>query len=308
MNILVTGGTVFVSRFTAEYFAKAGHNVYVLNRGSRPQSGGVHHICADRHQLGSILKQYCFDAVLDMTAYTGEDVRLLWEALGDFGQYILLSSSAVYPETLPQPFHEYDPLGKNRFWGDYGTNKIAAETTILQYFPQAYILRPPYLYGPMNNVYREAFVFECAEQNLPFYLPGEGNLPLQFFHVTDLCRMIEEILVQKPQQHIFNAGNPETVTAKDWVTICCQAAGKEPVFHRIYEEIEQRNYFPFYAYAYRLDVTAQHDLLPETVALAQGIAESYRWWRGHRDEVKRKPFLDYIASNFQEVSHGIEFW
>ena len=32
-KILVTGGTNFVSRFTAEYFVKNGDEVYVLNRG-----------------------------------------------------------------------------------------------------------------------------------------------------------------------------------------------------------------------------------------------------------------------------------
>ena len=32
MNILVTGGTTFVSRYTAEYFVKQGHKLFVLNR------------------------------------------------------------------------------------------------------------------------------------------------------------------------------------------------------------------------------------------------------------------------------------
>ncbi|MBQ8922666.1 MAG: NAD-dependent epimerase/dehydratase family protein [Oscillospiraceae bacterium] len=300
MKILVTGGTVFVSRYVASYFAGKGHTVSVLNRGSRPQPEGVRHICADRHDPGNILKQSCFDAVLDITAYTGEDVRLLADALGAVGCYILLSSSAVYPETLPQPFHEQQAVGKNRFWGDYGVNKIGAESALFDCFPQGYAIRPPYLYGPMNNIYREAFVFECAEQGLPFYIPGDGSLPLQFFHVGDLCRLIEAVLAQRPQQHIFNAGNPETVAAEDWVKICYHAAGKEPVFRRISEEIPQRSYFPFYPYAYRLDVSAQQALLPETVPLEQGLAESYRWWHGHRGDVIRKPFLDYIANNFQE--------
>lgn len=36
-KILVTGGTVFVSRFVANYFAGKGDDVYVLNRNSKPQ-------------------------------------------------------------------------------------------------------------------------------------------------------------------------------------------------------------------------------------------------------------------------------
>ena len=48
MNILITGGTAFVSRYTAEYFVNRGEAVTVLNRGSREQVDGVKHICRDR--------------------------------------------------------------------------------------------------------------------------------------------------------------------------------------------------------------------------------------------------------------------
>lgn len=40
-KMLVTGGTVFVSRYVAEYFVKAGYDVFVLNRNTRQQSEGV---------------------------------------------------------------------------------------------------------------------------------------------------------------------------------------------------------------------------------------------------------------------------
>ena len=37
MKILITGGTTFVSKYTAEYFVSFGNDVVVLNRGSREQ-------------------------------------------------------------------------------------------------------------------------------------------------------------------------------------------------------------------------------------------------------------------------------
>lgn len=126
-NILVTGGTVFVSRYVAEYFAKNGDRVFVLNRNSRPQSGGVTLIEGDRHHLGDKLKQYDFDVVLDITAYTREDVECLIQALGRIDQYIFISSSAVYPEDLSQPFKEEQLCGPNSIWGDYGIHKLEAE-------------------------------------------------------------------------------------------------------------------------------------------------------------------------------------
>ena len=37
-KILVTGGTTFVSKYTAEYFVNRNYEVYVLNRNSKPRS------------------------------------------------------------------------------------------------------------------------------------------------------------------------------------------------------------------------------------------------------------------------------
>lgn len=50
-KVLVTGGTIFVSRYIAEYYVAKGYEVYVLNRNSREQSKGVKLIQADRHNL-----------------------------------------------------------------------------------------------------------------------------------------------------------------------------------------------------------------------------------------------------------------
>ena len=126
-KVLVTGGTTFVSRYTARYFLERGDEVYVLNRNTKPQEEGVRLIQGDRHELGDKLRGLSFDVVADVTAYDAPDITGLLDALGSFGQYIMISSSAVYPDTGTQPFKEEAPLGPNRFWGGYGTGKIAAE-------------------------------------------------------------------------------------------------------------------------------------------------------------------------------------
>lgn len=121
-KILITGGTVFVSRYVAGYYVQKGEEVYVLNRNHRLQPEGVILIEADRHNLGDALKSYNFDVVIDVTAYTAEDITDLLKGLGSFKQYIMVSSSAVYPESNPQPFTEIQTTGPNRFWGKYGTD------------------------------------------------------------------------------------------------------------------------------------------------------------------------------------------
>lgn len=294
MKILVTGGTVFVSRFTAKYFAEKGHEVFVLNRNTRPQVPGVTLIQADRHDLQNALKPHHFDAVLDITAYNGQDVKNLLAGLGEFDRYILISSSAVYPETLPLPFREDMPPGENVHWGAYGTGKIEAEKILQEQVPHAYILRPPYLYGPMNNVYREAFVFDCAEQGRPFYLPQSGGIPLHFFHIEDLCRFMEILLEKCPAQRVYNTGNPEMLTVRQWVSLCYGVLGREPEFVSVPGDVPQRSYFPFLDYEYALDVTAQRELMDTYKDMETGLRESYAWYRRNKDQVRLKPLLSFI--------------
>ena len=297
MKILVTGGTVFVSKFIAEYFSANGHEVYVLNRNTKPQLPAVRLIQCDRKAIAGQLKGLHFDAVIDVTAYTAEDINSLLDNLESFDNYIMISSSAVYPETLQIPFKESDECGANKFWGDYGTNKIAAENALLKRVPTAYVIRPPYLYGEYNNVYREAFVFDCAERGATFYLPKDGSMPLQFFHVEDLCRFIQSILAQRPERRIFNVGNA-SVTVKEWVEYCYRAAGKTPQFKYVTGGTEQRNYFPFYDYGYVLDVTEQNKLLPDLLPVADGLQRAYAWYRDNKSAVKPKNYFDYIQNHF----------
>lgn len=298
-KMLVTGGTVFVSRYIAEYYVDKGYEVYVLNRNTREQSAGVKLIQEDRHNLGDMLKEYHFDVVID-TAYTDKDVDLLLDGLESFDEYILISSSAVYPDHCSKPFNEDTPVGVNQCWGKYGTDKIKAEYTLLNRNPNAYILRPPYLYGPMNNVYREAFVFDCALQDRCFYLPKDGEMQLQFFHVGDLCRFIDVLLEKHPKQHIFNVGNIETVSIRQWVEMCYDIVGKEVEFKNVYDNIEQRNYFSFYAYKYYLDVSKQHELLPDDKDMREGLEEAFEWYKDNEEKVNKKPFFKFIDETFAE--------
>ena len=118
MKILITGGTTFVSRYAAEHFVSKGEEVFVLNRNSRPQSQGVHLINCDRLNLGNKFANEHFDLILDITAYTDEHIKGLLKSGISFDDYIFISSSAVYPETNPQPFAENQTCGKNSDWGD----------------------------------------------------------------------------------------------------------------------------------------------------------------------------------------------
>lgn len=297
MKILVTGGTVFVSKYIAKHFADNEHEVYVLNRNTKPQLPNVTPIVCDRADIGKKLDIH-FDTVIDVTAYTAQDINNLLNSLSSFDNYIMISSSAVYPETLTVPFKESDITGKNKFWGDYGTNKIAAENALINRVPNAYIIRPPYLYGEYNNIYREAFVFDCAEKDAAFYMPKDGSMPLQFFHVEDLCKFIIALLESKPNINIFNVGNAP-ITVKKWVEICYSVVNKNPKLISVPETIEQRNYFPFYDYSYVLDTTLQNRLMPTHLPIDIGLKRAYDWYKNNKDQVKTKNYFEFIQNKLR---------
>ncbi len=308
-KILITGGTTFVSKYTATYFVQRGYEVYVLNRGNKEQVPGVHLIKCERHdsqKLQKLLSPLSFDAVLDITSYKDSDINDFIPALGNFRKYIMVSSSAVYPETEKQPFVETVRICENKFWRTYGTDKIAAERALLNLVPDAYIVRPPYLYGPMNNVYREAFVFDCAMKGRSFYLPKDGSLKLQFFMVEDLCRFFESILngsADGRAERIFNVGNEDCISIRDWVSLCYAACGKVPEFIEVHSESDFRKFFPFYDYEYKLDVSRQKKLLPSTMPLEEGIRIAFDWYKNkaHQKEVNKKLYFDYIDGELLEA-------
>ena len=316
-KILITGGTTFVSKYTASYFVQRGYEVYVLNRGNKEQVPGVHLLKCDRHdsqKLQKLLSPYSFDAVLDITSYKDSDINDFVPALGNFRKYIMVSSSAVYPETEKQPFVETARIGENKFWHTYGTDKIAAEKALLNLEPEAYIVRPPYLYGPMNNVYREAFVFDCAMKGRSFYLPKDGSLKLHFFMVEDLCRFFESILNDKNDERtnsdterIFNVGNEDCISIRDWVSLCYAACGKVPEFIEVHSESDFRKFFPFYDYEYKLDVSRQKKLLPSTMPLEEEIRIAFDWYKNkaHQKEVNKKPYFDFIDNELLEAEKKV---
>ena len=123
-KILIMGGTIFVSKYLATYFIAKGDDVYVYNRNTHKQPEKAMLIVGDRNNIGDSLKQYDFDLVIAVNTYTGDDMKELLSSLSTIKDIVFISSSAVYPETLPQPFKEEQLVGDNSIWGDYGSKKI----------------------------------------------------------------------------------------------------------------------------------------------------------------------------------------
>lgn len=252
MKILVMGGNQFLGKTLTEKLLTLNYEVFVLNRGNRKNLVGTRHIKADRKNLKDLqekLKDLSFDIVVDISAYTREDVKNFYTVMkGKFKQYILISSASIYNDNKDFPVNENSNTGKNILWGDYAENKYLAELETQKIEENYTIFRPFYIYGIGNNLDREQYIFSRIENNLPVYLPNEGRNIVQFGYVDDLVNaVIFTFENSKFYKQIFNVSSEEYVTIKEFTELCSKVMGENINIKYVdrKKNLEARAWFPF---------------------------------------------------------------
>lgn len=328
MKILVIGGTSFIGRLLVQELVKAGHAVTILHRHPGHDLGRkVGELIADRNDadaLADVLTGHRFDAVFD-NAYdwergtTATQVEATVRAVGDrIQRYVFMSSVAAYGDGLNH--QEGDPLAPDTDPNPYVRHKAMSERMLLRLhqrtgFPVV-TLRPPFVFGPGNPFYREAFFWDRLREGRPIVLPGDGRRLMQFVFVKDLVwamlRVVEEPGVNG---HSFNIANAKPLSQLEVVQALADAAGKKPNIVRVPRERivaaggsamgPQHLYFGVY---YDLPpVTmfinkAQRVLGFQPTPFAAALKESYRWYQKHH---KREPidtaFEDFLMAGVAAV-------
>lgn len=106
VNVLILGGSYFLGPRVVAAFQSRGWSVSVLNRGSRVVDG-AEQLVADRdseQQMREALGQRSFDAVVDISCYTGQQAAVAGRVLrGRARSITLVSSAAVYAHDDPAP-------------------------------------------------------------------------------------------------------------------------------------------------------------------------------------------------------------
>lgn len=294
MRVLVLGGTQFVSRAAASALVVRGHEVAILTRGRLPVAcdGLSERLVADRKDAESMrqLRGRAFDAVLDCSGYVAADVACVLEALRPEAgtRYVFLSSGAVY-RPADAPVAEDAPKGENEHWGPYGLGKLAAERLLEQERDrrgfELSIVRPAYVHGPGNNLYREAFLFDRIAQGLPVPVPA-GDARTQFVFVDDLTDVLARLAERGDGVGALNCANPQPVGWVELVEAAGAAMGHAPCIVPVdYRgRMQAREFFPFRDCTYLLDMGKAARLglgLPKT-DLAEGMRRSHAWWLRER--------------------------
>jgi len=306
-KVLVIGGTLFIGRLLVRELLKAGHEVWILHRKAEHDLGKrVGNLTADRNDVESvrrILSEQKFEVVFDNVydwerGTTAAHVEAAARAAAHSGlhRYVFMSSVAAYGDGLNH--HEGDALAPDDHPDPYVRNKAMSERALFRLHQRSGIpvvtLRPPFVYGPGNPFYREAFFWDRMRDNRPLILPGDGRRLMQFVYVKDLvwaCLRVME--VPAAAGHAFNIANPRAITQADLLQALAEAAGKKPTVvrlprDRIYQAGGRVMTPPYYFGAYfdlppitMLIAKAQRMLGFKPTDFAEGLKQTYRWWSRH---------------------------
>lgn len=155
MKILIIGGTGTISSAVTRQLAASGHDLWLLNRGTRKDEvpATVHQITADIDSAAPALAGSAgesFDVVCQFIGFepwqVERDVRLFRNRTR---QYVYISSASAYNKPARSPYITEGTALANPYW-QYSRNKIACEELLMREyrdngFPVT-IVRPSHTY------------------------------------------------------------------------------------------------------------------------------------------------------------------
>ena len=155
MKILIVGGTGTISSAITRQLAASGHDLWLLNRGTRKNEvpASVKQVICDIDDEAEVLRQIGneqFDAVCEFIGFlpsqVERDIRLF---KGRTHQYVYISSASAYNKPAASHYITEGTALANPYW-EYSRNKIACEELLMhEYrdngFPVS-IIRPSHTY------------------------------------------------------------------------------------------------------------------------------------------------------------------
>lgn len=197
-NILILGGTAWLGRTIAEHAIAAGHDVTCAARGQSGEApAGAHFVPVDRTVPGALdpLAEQRWDHVVEL-AWDPTVVRAGLDALADrAAHWTLVSSISVYDGDLGPGADESHPLLAPDPDGDYGAQKVHAETLSTEALgDRLLVVRPGLIVGPGDpsgrfGYWPGRFALAAADGE-PVLVPPTDDAWAQVIKADDLAAFI----------------------------------------------------------------------------------------------------------------------
>ncbi len=241
-NVLILGGSGFVSGTIARQAVKAGHNVWTLTRGQRDLPEGVTGLLADRRDDAAFRKTIKgadtrWDMVVDSIGYEPADARQDIEVFRELADHLVfISTDFVFDPAhreFPQPEQtEYYIPGEN-----YGSKKRLCELELINGDPgnmEWTVVRPCHIYGPGSRLGclpehgRDPDLIAKLRAGDPLRLVGGGYFLQQPILARDLADLILSLHGNKKTYgEIFCTAGPDIIESKEYYRIIAQVLGIE---------------------------------------------------------------------------------
>lgn len=225
-KLLVLGGTVFLGRHVVDAALAAGCEVTLFNRGSHHVAftQPVEQLKGDRNGDLRSLTGRQFDAVVDCSGYTAEQLHRSATALRDQVQhYVFVSTISVYARFAPDlGFDETAPVTTAS--EGYGGAKARAEEAVCAAMPgRVSILRPGLIVGPHDPTGRFTYWPLRLARTGKVLAPGRPDRPVQFIDARDLAQWCVQLALQHLPGTIHGVGPSGSMASL--LQACQQASG-----------------------------------------------------------------------------------
>ncbi len=203
MKALFIGGTGTISAAITKQLASSGHEVFLINRGSRSSevSDEVTVIkcdVSDEQALSDAVKNMEFDVVSDFIAFVPSQLERDYRVFkGKTKQFMFISSASAYQKPLSNyQITEGTPLA-NPYW-EYSRNKIACEDFLMKKYREegfpVTIIRPSHTYDersvPLGVHGRNGSwqVVKRIMEGKPVIIHGDGTSLWTMTHNSDFAK------------------------------------------------------------------------------------------------------------------------
>ena len=240
MKILFIGGTGNISTSVTRLAIERGHELYLLNRGTRPVDiPGAHILRADindRDAVARVLAGHEWDVVVNWIAFVEDEIeRDIGLFAGSTDQYIFISSASVYQRPMRHPVvTESTPLA-NPFW-EYSRNKIRCEDRLNRAFrddsfPMT-IVRPAHTYDTVIPLsvggWQDYTIIDRMKRGLPVVVHGDGSSLWTLTHAEDFALGFVGLMGNvQAIGHPFHITSDELLTWDQIYQCTARAAGVE---------------------------------------------------------------------------------
>ena len=249
MRVLVIGATGHVGTYLVPRLVEAGHDVVTISRGTaKPYTANHAWAGVDQRQMdrtamertgdfGPAVRGVKADIVIDMICFSLESAEHLVTALsGHVGHF--LHTGTIWTHGQPTAVPTLEEAPKFPF-GEYGTQKAAIETYLLQQarlrgFP-ATIIHPGHIVGPGWAPLNPAGnfnlqVFSTLDRGEVLALPNFGLETVHHVHADDVAAMFMDAIANwnTSTGESFHAVSEQALTLRGYAESMSRWFGHEP--------------------------------------------------------------------------------